>query len=331
MNYVVVVILVLFSGLFSGLTLGLLSLDKQELLRKISLGDKAAKKVYAVRKNGNLLLCTLLLGNVAVNSTLAIFLGGIASGVMAGIIATALIVVFGEIIPQASISRYAMAVGARTVWIVKVFIFVFFPLCYPLSWVLDKALGDEMPSVYSKGELMKIVEEHEVSRESDVDKDEYRIIRGALSFSDKKAEDVMTPRTVVYALEEDTMLDEAMLKEIQKKGFTRVPVYVDTIDSVRGLLYVKDLIGKKPGIKVGSISRTSGLLKVNEKDALDDVLNVMLQSKSHIGFVMDDFGGMSGIISLEDIIEEIFNVEIMDETDQVEDMRKLARGKGTKK
>lgn len=326
MNYVIVVILVLLSGLFSGLTLGLLSLDKQELQRKISLGDKTAKKVYSVRKNGNLLLCTLLLGNVAVNSTLAIFLGGIASGVMAGIIATALIVVFGEIIPQASISRYAMEVGARTVWIVKVFTFVFFPVCYPLSWVLDKALGDEMPSVYSKGELMKIVEEHEVSKESEVDKDEYRIVRGALSFSDKKAEDVMTPRTVVYAIEEGTVLDGDMLKEIQEKGFTRVPVYIETIDNIRSVLYVKDLIGRKPGVKAGSVGRSSGLLKVNDKDGLDDVLNEMLRTKSHLGFVMDDFGGLSGIISLEDIIEEIFDIEIMDETDRIEDMRKLAKG-----
>ncbi|MEA3248793.1 MAG: CNNM domain-containing protein [Patescibacteria group bacterium] len=328
MNYIIVAVLVLFSGLFSGLTLGLLSLDKQELVRKISLGDKAAKKVYSVRKNGNLLLCTLLLGNVAVNSTLAIFLGGIASGVMAGILATALIVVFGEIIPQASISRYALVVGAKTAWLVRIFIIVLSPVCYPLAWVLDKALGDEMPSVYSKGELMKIVEEHELSKESDVDKDEYRIIRGALSFSDKNAEDVMTPRTVLYALEEGEVLDEARLKEIQVKGFTRIPVYVETIDNIRGLLFVKDLIGKRPGIKLGSVTRSSGLMKVNEKDALDDVLNRMLTSKSHMGFVMDEFGGLSGILTLEDIIEEIFDIEIMDETDQIEDMRKLAKGKG---
>ncbi len=330
MTYVIVVALVLMSGLFSGLTLGLLSLDRQELLRKISLGDKAAKKVYSVRKNGNLLLCTLLLGNVAVNSTLAIFLGGIASGVTAGIISTALIVVFGEIIPQASISRYALQVGARTAWLVKIFIYALSPVCYPLSWVLDKALGDEMPSIYSKGELMKIVEEHEVSTESDIDNDEYRIIKGALSFSDKTAEDVMTPRTVVYAIEEDEILDEAKCREIQEKGFTRVPVYVEAIDNIRSLLYVKDLIGKRPGIKAGSIARSAGLLKVNAKDRLDDVLNDMLKTKNHLGFVMDGFGGLSGIISFEDIIEEIFDVEIMDETDKIEDMRKLAKGEGSR-
>ena len=330
MSYVIAIILVLLSGLFSGLTLGLMSLDKQELLRKIALGDKAARKVYEVRKNGNLLLCTLLLGNVAVNSTLAIFLGGIASGVVAGIFATALIVVFGEIIPQASVSRYALQVGSRTAWLVKFFIFIFFPFCFPLAWALDRMLGDEMPNIYSKGELMKIVEEHEGSKESDVDQDEYRIVRGALSFSDKRVEDVMTPRTVIFALEEDMVLNQSILKRIREEGFTRIPIYAGTIDNLCGVLYVKDLIGKRSGAKVGSVCRSSGLLKVNENDRLDDVLNLMLQTKSHLGFVIDDFGGTSGIISLEDIIEEVFDVEIMDETDRVEDMRKLARGRRVK-
>ena len=155
MDYLIVIILVLLSGLFSGLTLGLLSLDKNELKRKISLGNKQAKKVYTVRKKGNLLLCTLLLGNVAVNSTLAIFLGNIASGVIAGLIATGLIVIFGEIIPQATFARYALAVGARTAWLVKIFIIILFPICWPIAWVLDKTLGEEMPTVYSKKELMK--------------------------------------------------------------------------------------------------------------------------------------------------------------------------------
>jgi len=113
MTYLIVVFLVLFSALFSGLTLGFFSLNKDDLERKAELGDKQAKKVYKIRKNGNLLLCTLLIGNVAVNSTLSIFLGSLASGFMAGLIATALIVVFGEIIPQAAFSRYALTLGAQ--------------------------------------------------------------------------------------------------------------------------------------------------------------------------------------------------------------------------
>ena len=105
MNYLIIVLLLIFSALFSGLTLGLMSLSAPELKRKMSLGDRAAAKVYRVRRRGNLLLTTLLVGNVAINSTLSIFLGSIASGVIAGLIATALIFLFGEIIPQAYLSR----------------------------------------------------------------------------------------------------------------------------------------------------------------------------------------------------------------------------------
>ena len=243
MDYLIVIVLVAMSGLFSGLTLGLLSLDKTELERKISLGSKRAKKVYAVRKKGNLLLCTLLLGNVAVNSTLAIFLGNIASGVIAGIADTGLIVVFGEIIPQATFSRYALTVGAKTAWLVKIFIFILFPVCFPIAWVLDKVLGAELTTIYSKTELMKIIEEHEGSTDSDLDEDEHRIVKGALSFSDETAEQVMTPRTVLYAIQSDVKIDKKLMNQISRKGFTRIPIYTKRLDDVIGVLYVKDLIG----------------------------------------------------------------------------------------
>jgi len=326
MDYLIVTVLVLLSGTFSGLTLGLLSLDKHELERKKTLGDKDAARVYSIRKQGNLLLCTLLLGNVAVNAAIAIVLSSIASGFLAGIISTFLIVIFGEIIPQASVSRYALKIGARMAWLVKLFIFVFYPICWPLSWVLDRMLGDEMPTVYSKRELMKIVHEHEISRDSDVDEDEYRIVKGALSFSDETAEDIMTPRIVVYALESNTVVTKALLNEIREKGFTRIPVYEEEIDDFIGMLFVKKLIGHDyAGKTVGEICDTDGLLEIGEEVKLDAVLNSMLQSKSHMAFVVDEYGGLSGIVTMEDIMEEIIDIEIMDESDEVRDMQKYAK------
>ena len=101
LDYIILIILLFLSAMFSGLTLGLMSLDVFTLKRRVKLNDKHAIKVYPLRKKGNLLLCTLLLGNVAVNSTLAIFLGSITAGVVAGIISTSLIVIFGEILPMA--------------------------------------------------------------------------------------------------------------------------------------------------------------------------------------------------------------------------------------
>lgn len=329
MDYIIVILLVLLSGLFSGLTLGLLSLDKNELKRKISLGNKDAKTVYAIRKKGNLLLCTLLLGNVGVNSTLAIFLGNIIGGVIAGLAATGLIVVFGEIIPQATFARYALQVGAKTSWIVKVFIFILLPICWPLAWILDKVLGEEMPTVYSKKELMKIVKEHEDSKESDVDADEERIIRGALSYSDKNVMQIMTPRTVVYTLEINSILDEKLLEEIKEEGFTRIPIYKKSIDNIVGVLYAKDLINITIGIRVKNIYKKSKLLIIPTHFKLDKLLSIFIELKTHIAFVKDDYQGLEGVVTLEDVMEEILKREIVDESDKVTDLQQKAREKSS--
>ncbi len=324
MDYLIVVFLVLLSGLFSGLTLGLLSLDIDELKRKIFLGNEHAKKVLSVRKRGNLLLCTLLLGNVAVNSTIAIFLGDISNGFVAGIIATALIVIFGEIIPQATFARYALRVGANTAWIVKIFIILFFPICWPIAWMLDKFLGEEMPTVYSKKELMKIVEEHEGYKESDVDADEKRIVKGALSYSHKMVREIMTPRTVVYALSVETVLNKSTLNDIKQQGFTRIPVFKNSKDNVIGLLYAKDLINIKPSTIIKNVYRKEKTLTVKEDLHLDELFNTFIESKVHIAFVKDEYNGLEGVVTLEDVMEEILKVEIVDETDTVVDLQKKA-------
>ncbi len=325
MDYIIVIALILLSGLFSGLTLGLLSLDKKELKRKATLGDEQAKKIYPVREKGNLLLCTLLLGNVGVNSALAIFLNNITTGFAAGFIATGLIVVFGEIIPQATFSRFALQLGAKTAWLVKIFIFVLFPICYPIATILDHVLGDEMATIYSKKELIQIIKEHEDSKESDLDADEERIVEGALSFSDRKVERIMTPRTVVYALEFNSILNKKLLNEIKEKGFTRIPVYQDSIDNVVGLLYAKDLINIKVGLKVKDVCKRIKVLTVSKNQKLDKLLNLFIRSKVHLALVKNEYHGLDGVVTLEDVIEEILEREIMDETDKISDLQELAR------
>merc|ERR1719282_57557 len=156
-----IVLLVMMSGLFSGLTLGLMGLDLIGL-QIVQKGDdatlaKCATKIAPLRENGNLLLCTLLLGNVAVNSALSILTAGIASGVSGFFISTTLIVIFGEILPQAACSRYALQVGARTVPLVKFLVALFFVVTKPMSIVLDWLLGREMGTVYSHEELKEMV------------------------------------------------------------------------------------------------------------------------------------------------------------------------------
>jgi metal transporter CNNM len=321
------IVLVALSGLFSGLTLGLLGLNKTELERKIKLGDKKAKKVYEVRKKGNLLLCTLLMGNVAVNSALALFLGSLATGVVAGAMATGLIVIFGEIIPQASISRYALDVGARTVWLVKFFIFILYPICWPLSKMLDVVLGDEMPTVWSKNELEEIIKLHEDSSHSSLDADEEKIILGALSFSSKTAKDVLTPRINVFTLEKDEVIDAEMLSKIKKAGFSRIPIYNKEIDKIYGLLYAKELIDLNKKVKAGKICTRRKLIRISDTKKLDVLLNQLIRERIHLALVFDKYNEFLGIVTMEDIIERIFKREIVDEYDKVKKGKKKKKKK----
>lgn len=324
MAYFISFVLILFSALFSGLTLGLMGLDVQTLKRKLDLGDKEAEKIYVVRKRGNLLLTTLLLGNVAVNSVLSIFLGSVASGVVAGLIATGLIFIFGEIIPQAVISRYAMTFGAKTAWIVRILIIIFIPITWPIAWILDKLLGEELPTVFSRGELIKVIEEHENTSDSDLDEDEERIVKGALTFSNVKVSDVMTPESVVVQLGIKDKLTPKLLKSLRESGHSRFPVHKDDTDDVVGMLFLRDLVGKTSKGKKVSDVYDKKVYFVNIDDPLDDVLNAFLKTKHHLFVAVDDFGAVEGIITVEDVLEEIVGAEIIDEFDKHEDLRKIA-------
>lgn len=325
MNYLIVTVLIILSGCFSGLTLGFFSLNISSLERKIKLGDIRAAKVYPIRRRGNLLLCTLLIGNVAVNSTAAIFLGDISSGLVAGITSTVLIVIFGEILPQAFFSRYALTLGAKTVWLVKIFIFLMYPIAYPLSLILDKILGEELQTIWSKHEIKEIIKHHEKNEASDIDEDEERIMIGALSFSEVLVKKIMTPKPVLYKLEKAQILDKATLTEIREKGFTRIPVYDKSEDKLVGILYSKDLIGLFEENKMVE-DYISKISPISAKDTmrLDTLMNHFITKKVHIAFVYDEYTTFIGVVTLEDIIEEILKVEIMDEVDTIADMQHFA-------
>lgn len=324
-NLIIVVLLVLFSGLFSGLTLGLMGLNVFDLKRKVKIGNQYAERIYPLRKQGNLLLCTLLLGNVAVNSVLAVFLGSLTSGLLASFMATGLIVIFGEIIPQSIFSRFALSFGARTAWLVEIFIFLFYPVAKPLALGLDYFLGGELPTVFSKREFKVFLEEQKKHKKSELSQKEFDIIKGGLIFSDKKVESVMTPRVNTFMLEKNTVLDRNTLHEIQRAGHSRIPVYCDTLDNVVGLLYAKELIKIEPsGRKVIKDIMRTKVLFISEQSRLDRVLDSFKKNRVHIFIVQDKFKGMAGIITLEDVLEEIVG-EIIDEFDKIVDMRDLSK------
>lgn len=164
LDYIIIIFLICFSALFSGLTLGLLGLDKIGLEIIIAGDDPelaaCASIIAPVRANGNLLLCTLLLGNVAVNALLSILMANMTSGLVGFLVSTFMIVIFGEIIPQATCSRYALQIGSKSLPIVKSFIFALYIICKPLSMILDKALGEEIGTIHSRTELRKMLEIH---------------------------------------------------------------------------------------------------------------------------------------------------------------------------
>lgn len=323
MEWLYIPLLLIGSALFSGLNLGIMSLSPQDLKRKARHGNADARRIYPIRKTGNQLLTTVLLGNVAVNAVLSVFLGSVLTGVVATTLATILIFVFGEILPQAIFARHAMRISSTLVPVIKFFMFITWPIAKPVSFVIDKFLGDEAPHKFSKGEIMSFISEQEDLQESPIDEDEERIVHGALRFSNTTVNEIMTPRSVVVSVELDEELTIKRLNELRESGHSRFPVIgPDGADDVDGILYLRDLIGRDYK-KVSDIFDDE-ILRVNPKDRLDKVLNLILLNKLHMCIVQNEFGEWRGVVTLEDIMEEVLQAEVLDETDTVEDMRKLA-------
>mmetsp|Transcript_21841 Transcript_21841/g.27860 ORF Transcript_21841/g.27860 Transcript_21841/m.27860 type:complete len:519 (-) Transcript_21841:145-1701(-) len=324
-----IILLVILSGMFSGLNLGLMSLDKLGLEIVIQSGTPKqslhARRIYPIRKRGNLLLCTILLGNVAVNALLSILLADFTSGAMGFILSTGIIVVCGEIIPQAICSRHGLAVGYYTVWIIWAFLIVLLPLSYPISKLLDCILGRELGTLYSRNELKKLLEMH--STYSDITKDETTIMSGALDFGKKEVIEVMTPLEDVYMLDIDSTLNMDTISSILEKGYSRIPVYEGSSDRVTGLLFVKDLalLNPEDNLPVRKILQVYGrnLPRIHADTSLAEVLAEFKRGQSHIAVVRrvnnegegDPTYENIGIVTLEDVIEEILQDEIIDETD----------------
>lgn len=332
-NYILVVVLICFSALFSGLTLGLLGLDKIGL-KIVMSGDNpklaaAAAKIAPVRENGNLLLCTLLLGNVAVNAYLSILLASISSGLLGFLISTVMIVIFGEIIPQASCSRYALQIGSTAVPVVRVLVFIMYPMTKPLSMALDYMLGDELGTIHSRTELTELLKIHVQHGAMDIEAGQ--TATGAITYQDKLVKDVMTPFDKAYLLSAYDVLNFKKITEIFRAGFSRIPVYETNKNDIIGVILVKDLIFVDPDdcTEVRSFIQIFGrsFHTIWPDDKLGDVLRLFKKGKSHMAIVRDvnnegegdPFYESKGILTIEDILEEILGDEIIDETDAVAD------------
>ncbi len=324
-HILITVILVVLSGIFSGLNLGLLSLDLDFLKRKVSMNNKYAARIYPLREKGNLLLCTLLVGNAAVNAILAVFLGSLTTGVIATLAATGLIVTFGEILPQSFFAKHGLKWGAKTAWIVDIFMFFLYPVCKPIAMMLDHSLGGELPTKFSRREFRLFLKQQK-QRAHDIAHHEFDLLEKGLVFSEKTVKDVMTPRTRTFFISRDTQLNHEVLIKIRKHGHSRMPVYDKLHDKVVGLLYSKDLIEVDPDDEtpVWQIMRKK-MDYIQDTDKLDKVLKLFKKKRVHLFIVRDEFKGMSGIVTLEDVLEEIVG-EIVDEYDVMVDMRAVHKG-----
>ncbi|EOD14785.1 hypothetical protein EMIHUDRAFT_461601 [Emiliania huxleyi CCMP1516] len=303
------VALVGLSACFSGLTLGLLSLSLESLELIVSGGSAReaawARKIYPMRRHGNLLLCTLLLGNTLVNVLISIFSAQFLSPGLGAIMASLVIVVFGEIIPQSVCSRHGLRIGAASRPLVVPLMFAFLPVTWPIARLLDFALGSEMRTMYNKRQLDRLLDINAAA-------DDRKLLSSALAFSEKR-------------------LTFDVMRAVYESGFTRVPVYHVRRSTVVGLVFTK----------VAALLAL--LLDIAHEDTrmLDKMLQQVQLSRAHMWLVTRSAaalpaaaggganGGCGGGALMpaaqprrgveQDILEELIQDEIVDESDVVAD------------
>lgn len=225
---------------------------------------------------------------------LAILLAGITSGLLGLVLSSSLIVIFGEIVPQALCSRYGLIIGAKTIYFTRILILCFFIFAYPISKVLDLVLGKEIGNLYSREELKTLISLHvenpEAQEESGLTQEDTRIMKAVLEYHNRKVKDVMTPLDRVYKLESKTKLNFDTILEIHRKGYTRIPVFEGSENNIIGILFTKDLILINPDdkIEVKSVLAFHGLEHMQfiiEDQFLKETLLRFKSSFSHMMIV----------------------------------------------
>eukprot|EP01135_Chromosphaera_perkinsii_P002026 Nk52_evm73s215 gene=Nk52_evmTU73s215 len=326
--------LVLTAGLMSGLTMGLLSLDSMSLNVIKNGGDKREKEyasaILPIVKQHHLLLVCLLLCNAAAMEALPIFLDRLVSPVAAVVISVTLVLFFGEIIPQAICTRFGLAIGANLAWLVRLLMFLLYPIAFPISKILDWVLGHDTGTFYRRAELKELVYLHGQHGQmassggngEALSRDEITIIKGALDLAHKDVRSIMTPLQSVFMLEDSAVMNEELMNVLLEMGHSRIPIYQGNKNTIIGVLLVKTLIRTRPEDKI-PISELYLLRTASIPASLPlyDMLNEFQTGKSHMAVVIEDDnnsprkGEVLGVVTLEDVIEELIGEEIIDETD----------------
>jgi metal transporter CNNM len=315
--FVIVLILICFSAVCSGLNVALMSLDVKDLQRKAKLGNIQAKQVLPLRRTTHLSLAAILLTNVAAVSATSLVLESALYGLLAGVVATLLTVIFGEILPQALFSQKPLFYVFKLRYVLKIMIVLTYVVSKPLQLLLDKLFSHEGARLQTRHELGIMISEHMGHEESELDDDEVEIIRGALQLSEKKVRDIMQPIKQVFWLTPDTILTDEKIDEIKAAGRSRIPIFNPDRSQCYGVLLMKELVDidfdEKP-YRVDDLNLHPVRL-VGSKTALDTMLRKFIATGTHLIPVEKD-DKIIGIVTIEDLIEEIVGHEIEDETDR---------------
>ncbi|KAF4106049.1 metal transporter CNNM1 [Onychostoma macrolepis] len=334
------VLLLALSALFSGLVISMLALDPVELKVLQNSGtdkeQKYAHKIESVRKHGNYVLCTLVLCNVLTNTFLVVWMCQILGVTPVSTAACTFLIFFiGEILPHSVASRHGLAIASKTVWLTKMLMLLTFPITYPISKLLDNMLHQEISNFYTREKLLAMLRVTDPYH--DLVKEELNIIQGALELRSKTVEDVLTPLNDCFMLASDAILDFYTMSDVMQSGYTRIPVFENERSNIVDILFVKDLAFVDPDdctpLKTITQFYKHPLHCVFNDTKLDAMLEQFKKGKSHLAIVQrvnnegegDPFYEVMGIVTLEDVIEEIIKSEIVDETDLYTDNRTKRR------
>lgn len=322
-------ILLMCSALISGAEVAFFSLstqdfeatDEEPVSRELQL---AAKLLSKPKK----LLATILVANNTINIAIVLlfanlgdfFFGSITAQlwgfdlrwIFEVVVITFLILMFGEILPKIYANRNRKQFASFMAYPLRVLDILFTPLSGPMRAItlwIHKRLGDQKSS-FNVGQLSQALE---LTSEDDTTMEEQKILKGIVSFGNTDTKQVMRPRMDIFALDQEDSFSKIM-EDLTKDSFSRIPVYEGNIDTITGILYSKDLLPhiNKKDFDWNTLIRAPYFVPENKK--LDDLLSEFKQKKSHLAIVVDEYGGTSGLISLDDIIEEIVG-DISDEFD----------------
>ncbi len=324
---IVIAVLVLLSGFFSGTETAYSCANKIKLKSMVTLGKKNAKAVYGFAdEKYDKLVTAILVGNNIVNLTASalatiLFAKLISDPSLATTTSTAVLTVvvllFGEITPKYLASVYPEKFCFFFYPLMQLFYWILMPICKifdGFKWLLTKIFKLKKDATITDEELMSLVDEAE--EDGTLKEDESELLRSALEFDDLKVEDILVPRVDVFAVSEDSTMEE-VCEAFEKTGFSRLPVYKETIDNVIGLIHQRDFfVGYVKGEKeIGHL--VQDIVFTSEYTRISTLLKQLQKQKIHMAAVSDEYGGLVGIVTLEDILEELVG-EIWDEHDEEE-------------